>query len=89
MLTSAIAAADPIESDIRQLQALCEQQDATAFLPIQTEEFARAISRRLLQLNQLIDDAVERARRLGFVDTTGLIATPQRYGYGRYLKLGS
>ena len=89
MLTSAVAAADPIESDIRQLQALCEQEDATAFLPIKAEEFAPSIPRRILQLNQLIDDVVTRSRERGFVNTTGLNATPQKHGYGRYLKLGS
>ena len=89
MLTSAIAAEDPIASDIQQLQALCEQQDATAFLPIKAEEFAPAIPRRIRQLNQLVDDAVSRARQLQIVNTDGLIATPQRYGYGRYLRLGS
>lgn len=31
MLTSAVAAADPIEADVRQLQALCEREDAGAF----------------------------------------------------------
>lgn len=89
MLTSAIAADDPIASDIHQLQALCEQQDATAFLPIKAEEFAPAIPRRILQVNQLVDDAVSIARAQRFVNTDGLIATPQRYGYGRYLRLGS
>lgn len=89
MLTSTIAAEDPIASDIQQLQALCEQQDAAAFLPIKAEEFAPAIPRRIRQLHQLVDDAVSRARAQGFVNTDGLIATPQRYGYGRYLRLGS
>ena len=88
MLTSAIAADDLIASDIQQLQTLCEQQDATAFLPINAQEFAPAIPRRIRMLHQLIDDAVSKARAQRFVNTDGLIATPQRYGYGRYLRLG-
>ena len=89
MLVSSVAAADAIESDIRQLQALCEQQDTTAFLPIKPEEFAPAFPRRMLQLNQLIDDAVERAMERGIVNTDQLRKTPLAHGYGRYLKLGS
>ena len=89
MLTSAIAADDPIMSDMQQLQALCEQQDAAAFLPIKVEEFAPAIPRRIRQLHQLVDDAVSRAAQQHFVNTDNLIAASQRYGYGRYLKLGS
>ena len=89
MLTSAIATEDLIASDIQQLQSLCEQQDATAFLPIKAEEFAPAIPRRIRQLNQLIDDVVSRVRAQRLVNTAGLKATPQRYGYGCYLRLGS
>ena len=89
MLTSAVATADPIEADIRQLQALCEREDSAAFLPIKPGEFAPAIPRRILQLNQLVDDVVARARERGFVKTDGLYATSQRYGYGRYIKLGT
>lgn len=33
-LAAAIDSADVIESDIRQLQALCDQQISTAFLPV-------------------------------------------------------
>ena len=89
MLVSCTASADSIESDIRQLQALCEQQDTTAFLPIKPEEFAPVFPRRMLQLNQLIDDAVERALERGIVKTGLLRKTPLTHGYGRYLKLGS
>ena len=89
MLTAAIAAADTIESDIRQLQALCEQEDGTAFLPIKSNEFEPAIPRRTLQLNQLINDVVEYGLKRGFVNTDRLNVTPQPYGYGRYLRLGS
>ena len=89
MLTRSIDAADGIECDIQQLQALCERQDADAFLPIQPGEFAPAFPRRMLHLNQLIDDAVEQAIELGIVSTDNLRKAPSPQGYGRYLKLGN
>ena len=89
MFAAAVASADAIESDIRQLQALCDQQDTTAFLPIQPGEFAPAFPRRVLQLNLLIDDAVEQAKEAGMVNTDQLRKTPLPCGYGRYIKLGS
>ncbi|MCY3819088.1 MAG: hypothetical protein OXH52_06960 [Gammaproteobacteria bacterium] len=76
------------EGDLQQLLALCEREDSDAFLPIRAEEFGPAVPRRLLNLQQLVDDATERARERGFADTKGLNVTPQTYGYGRYLRLG-
>lgn len=75
--------------DILQLMALCEREDEDAFLPIKLGEFGPEIPRRLLNLNKLIDDATDRARRAGFCDTSRLQATPQRYGYGRYIRIGA
>ena len=40
------------ERDILQLDALCEQQDVEAFLPLRSDEFAPAVPRRLLNLSQ-------------------------------------
>ena len=76
------------ERDILQLDALCEQQDVEAFLPLRSDEFAPAVPRRLLNLQKLVDDATELARQREFADTTRLNVTPQSYGYGRYLRLG-
>ena len=42
----------------------------------------------MLDMQRLVDDATERARRRGFVKTKGLRVTPQPYGYGRFLRLG-
>jgi len=89
MASYCTASGDSIESDIRQLTALCERQDQEAFLPIDPGEFAPQLPRRVLQLNQLVDDAVGRGRKQGFIDTKGLIATSKPHGYGRYLYLGS
>lgn len=77
------------ERDILQLLALCEGEDEAAFIPIRHGEFGPDIPRRLLNLQRLIDDATERARERGFCETSGLKVTPQTYGYGRYVRLGS
>ena len=75
-------------ADIRQLNALCEQQDTDGFLPIRADEFSRQVPRRLRDLRKLIDDAVARACARGFANTDRVNVTPQVYGYGRYLRLG-
>ncbi len=89
MLSFAMSSGDSIETDIRQLHALCEQQDQEAFLPLKPHEIAPEIPRRMLQFNQLVDDAVELARKRNIVNTVGLNVTPRPHGYGRYLRLGS
>ena len=77
------------ERDILQLDGLCKQQDTEAFLPIREGEFGPDFPRRIHDLRRLIDDATDRARSQGIVDTAGLNVTPQVWGYGRYVRLGS
>lgn len=89
MLSFAMSSGDSVEADIRQLHALCEQQDMDAFLPLKPHELALEIPRRMLQFNQLVDDAVDLARAHNVVNTDTLKVTPRRHGYGRYLRLGS
>ena len=89
MLSFAMSSGDVVEADIRQLHALCEQQDQEAFLPLKPHELAPEIPRRMLQFNQLVDDVVEFARQRNIINTAGLNVTPRPHGYGRYLRLGS
>ena len=89
MLSFAMSSGDSVEADIRQLYALCEQQDQKAFLPIKPHELAPEIPRRMLQFNQLVDDVVKLARERGVVSTEGVNRQSQPYGYGRYVYLGS
>ena len=77
------------ERDILQLNALCEREDTDAFLPLRSEEFGPAFPRRMRNLQKLVDDATDRAIRADFVNTRGLKVTPQVYGYGRYIRIGS
>lgn len=76
-----------VESDIRQLRGLAARMDEEAFLPIQSDEFGPEFPRRMLGLRRLIDDATHRGRNAGWINTEGLMVTPQSYGYGRYLRL--
>ena len=78
-----------VERGILELNGLCEQQDTEAFLPIREGEFGPDFPRRIHDLRRLIDDATDRARSQGIVDTAGLNVTPQVWGYGRYVRLGS
>ena len=75
MLSFAMSSGDSIEADIRQLHALCEQQDQEAFLPLKPHELAPEIPRRMLQYNQLVDDAVELATERDIVNTDRLNVT--------------
>lgn len=83
----AMAGDDSVKSDIRQLRGLVQVQDAQAFLPIHSEELSPDFGRRVVWYNQLVDDVVVvRGVGDGWMDTRGLQATSQRYGYGRYFR---
>ena len=77
------------ERDILQLNALCEREDTDAFLPLRSEEFGPTFPRRMLNLQKLVDDATERGRKAGFVDTKGRNVAPRALGYGKKLRIGS
>ena len=59
-LAGAVPADSQVTSDIRQLRGLVQEQDLDAFQPIQREEFSPSLARRILWLNQLVDDVVNR-----------------------------
>ena len=88
LLLSSLAAADDaqVASDIQQLRGLARYQDEEAFQPIHPEEISLAFPRRIPGLNRLIDDAIGRGGREGWMTTSRLRATPQREGYGRYFR---
>lgn len=75
------------ETDIRQLHGLAEQQDDEAFLPLRREEFAPEFPRRLRNLRGLVDDATDRAREKGILDTKNVKVTPLDCGYGRNINM--
>lgn len=73
--------------DIAQLHGLTERMDSDAFLPIHSAELGQDFPRRMLNFADLVDDATQRVIANGWADASGLRATPQRYGYGRYFRL--
>ncbi len=75
------------ENDIRQLRGLAERADQEILLPLREEQLGPEFPRLVLHLNQLVGDAVDRGRNDGWIDTTGLRATPLATGYGRYMRL--
>ena len=85
-LASAVPADSQVASDLRQLRGFVEKQDLDAFQPIQREELSPSFPRRVRWFNHLIDDVVSRGIENGWVSVKGLKATPQRAGYGRYLR---
>ena len=83
----ALDAGDVVKSDIRQLRGLAHMQDGQAFLPIHSEELSPSLGRRVVWYNRLVNDAVgSRGMPEGWMNTHGLAATSQRWGFGRYLR---
>lgn len=74
-------------ADLAQLQGLCEHEDAEAFLPLGSEELTGTTARRLLQFNQLVDDAYGILARKGVVDGSGLRSSAGGGWYGRYCRI--
>ena len=85
-LSTAVSADSQVASDIQQLHGFVEQQDLDAFQPIHREELSPSLARRIRWFNQLIDDVVNRGIENGWMSVKGLKATPQRAGYGRYIR---
>ena len=82
------SSADPRTlSDVRQLQGLAERMDSDAFQPIHPEELGPSFARRTSHYPRLINDAVDRGVREGWLDIGRLRITPQEYGYGRYVRM--
>ena len=91
LLLDRLAAAVPPDSlvalDIRQLRGLAQREDDEAFQPIKTAEFSLSVPRRLRWLHRLIDDVVDsRGCPERWMSVRHLKATPQREGYGRYIR---
>ena len=76
-----------VVSDIRQLQGLCDYMDATAFLPLQSEELTASTGTRIMQYCQLVDDITERLVAEGIASIKGLRATSIRGAYLRYMRI--
>lgn len=88
MSSEAGAAGDSrAETDIRQLLGLTRRMDDDAFLPIRAEELGPKIPRRILSLQRIIEDAIDRGKSAGWIDMSAP-AAPAAGSWGRYIRLG-
>jgi len=76
-------------SDIDQIIGFCDSIDSNAFLPIQSDDLSPKYAKRINSYYDLIDKVVDELKKREIVDTIGLKATPQRFGYTRYLNTKS
>jgi len=77
------------ECDIDQLNALCEREDSDAFLPLRRCELGPEISRRVLSLNNLVDDVIARLVARKVANTKGLSTSAGSEFIGRYVFIGA
>ena len=75
-------------NDIEQLRGLTQLEDREAFLPLRPGQLGPDLPRLMLQINQLVDDAVEHARTTEWLSVENMRSTPQRDGHRRYFRLG-
>ena len=76
-----------VRNDIQQLRGLAVREDEETLLPMRQEQLGPEFPRFMTRMNQLVDDAIIRANDSDLVDLSGVRVTPQRNGYGRYIRL--
>ncbi|MCY4204351.1 MAG: PD-(D/E)XK nuclease family protein, partial [Bacteroidetes bacterium] len=87
MATTASADGDlQTEADIVQLRGLAVHADATAFMPLSSEDLGPDIPRRLIGLKNLVDRVTERLVESELASTEGLHASSNIKWYVRYMK---
>ena len=78
-----------ILSDAAQLRGLCEQMDATGYVPATLEELTNTeVPRRLIAVADLIPELCDRAIAAGVAYGKGLRPTHFWHGAGRYIQIG-
>ena len=58
------------------------------FLPFGSEDLTSESAQQMLNVAQLVDDATDHTKRMGWVDTEGLKAVPRETGHGRFIRIG-
>lgn len=82
-LEAVVPADSQVVSDIRQLRGFAEAQDLDAFPPLQVDEFAPSLARRILWINRLIDDVIKRGVEDGWMAVDNWRPNLFRAGSGR------
>ena len=85
-LDAATGKSGTIASDLVQLRGLAVRQDQTSFLPVHEGDLGPEFGRRIASYCQLTDDLIGRGTGQGWMSISGLQATSQRWGYGRYFR---
>ena len=80
--------ANDAESDIGQLRGLTDRMDGDAYLPFGSDNLASESAQQMLDVAQLVDDATDHTKKMGWVDTEGFKAVPKETGYGRFIRIG-
>ena len=75
-------------ADIRQLRGLTDRMDGDAYLPFGSDDLASESAQQMLDVAQLVDDATDHTKKMGWVDTEGFKAVPKETGYGRFIRIG-
>ncbi len=75
--------------DISQLSGLCKMMDRTAFIPFSSEEMGPEIAIREERYYQVVDRLFDVLMANDEIKTSvkGLKASPNRFGYNRYLRI--
>lgn len=76
-----------VAADLRQLQGLCEREDAEAFLPLTSEELTGNVGQRIIQFSDLVDELTGMLVDRGRADVKGLRASGSKGFYGKYLRI--
>ena len=76
-----------VASDLRQLQGLCDREDAEAFLPLSSSELTSDSARRIIQYSDLTDDLTSRLVELNYANVHRLRAAAGKGWYGKYLRI--
>jgi len=80
---------DQYLSDIDQIIGFCETVDNNAFRPFKREDFSPSNAKRINSFYDIADKVIDELKKRELADTTNLNATPQKYGYTRYFKIGT
>lgn len=75
-------------SDLSQLIGFCEVIDDDAFLPYQSQDFAPSFAKKIKSFYRITDEIVDELKKRNLASTVSLNATPQKYGYTRYMNIG-
>jgi len=62
-----LSSGDKALEDVRQLRGLTERMDIAPFLPLQAGEISQDLPRRMLSLRRLVDEAMDRMEKQGWM----------------------